>query len=669
MAFTAPKTLPELPPEATRAILKAFSDLEATLRRPEGAYVDRRNPAAAAKPQADQVVHVGADRRLALPDPRPYLARTLTVVVESGPVTLLGTINRDPELELPSKGAFILVSTGDSWWSVGGSSAGSRGETGATGLQGAPGATGAKGASSPPGEPGEAGEQGLPGKDGQPGQTGLQGPPGGQGEPGDPGEQGPPGQRGDKGDPGASGLPGADGADGDPGPPGVPGATGVDGAPGAKGDPGPPGIDGADGDPGPPGAQGPIGPQGPAGADGSSTGSGLQGPPGEPGSDGDQGPPGIQGQIGPQGIPGLGIPGDPGDQGEPGFIIQQQIVTTQVGGVGFISTQTVNLGTIYSFSGTFDLVGLVGLTPGDPVFVARAVTAVTPDEAEDQMVISGRVLNSTTIRCFWKSPESPVAGSIFIQFAVASSTGALVGTGANFYQLGREDSDMTGAVAPLIVVPMFNWSRDAVAHVTEFDGPLWQPPFGGFTPSGRMQVHKIPSEVGHPGIIRCIVPLGQTGSLFMGASSLEPIWEPATLLGFRCIIRLNTVNPGTDYDVHLGFNDNTTSGGDLNAIGWTTGATALWVAYTANGGAFTTDNDDAIVAGNWFVLEQVKTATGWLGYINGVANNATITTNIPTALLNFGIRLADDGGGAVDFSIDIDSITIFTGTLPQRWTT
>lgn len=641
MAFTAPKTLPELPPEATRAILKAFSDLEATLRRPEGAYVDRRNPAAAAKPQADQVVHVGADRRLALPDPRPYLARTLTVVVEAGPVTLLGTINRDPELELPNKGAFILVSTGDSWWSVGGSSAGSRGETGLTGLQGLPGAAGAKGAPSPPGEPGSDGEQGPPGRDGQPGQTGSQGPPGGQGEQGDPGDPGPPGDKGDKGDPGGSGPPGADGADG------------------------------ADGSPGPPGA---TGAQGPAGADGtSSSGSGSQGPPGQDGDPGEPGPPGIQGQIGPQGVQGISLPGDEGPQGEPGFIIQQQIVTTQVGGVGFISTQTVNLGTIYSFSGTFDLIGLVGLTPGDPVFVARAVTAVTPDEAEDQMVISGRVLNSTTIRCFWKSPESPVAGSIFIQFAVASSTGALVGTGANFYQLGREDSDMTGAVAPLIVVPMFNWGRDAVAHVTEFDGPLHLPPFGGFTPGGRMQVHKIPSEVGHPGIIRCIVPLGQVGYLFQGDSSTEALWEPATLLGFRAIVRPNTTNFGSDYDVYVGLGDvMSTAVLGLNGVLFFSSISggARWAEIAQNAGAGTTVLDDLVTVTNWYVLEMVQVSAGvWRGFINGVAAGSTMATNIPTALLNFGLHVSDDGGGAVDFSLDIDSLTVFTGILPQRWTT
>lgn len=645
MAFIAPKTLPDLPPEAERAVLKAFSQLEELLRRPEGAYVDRRRPGPIlAPPQADQVVHVGADRRLQLPNPRPYLARTMTVVVDEGPVTLLGVINRDSELELPTKGAFILVSTGDSWWSVGGSSPGSRGETGADGLRGVSGTNGSPGALGASGEAGSEGEQGIPGQPGAKGDSGVPGVPGQQGDPGDQGDPGPPGAKGDKGD------------KGDPGPPGDQGA------------------DGADGSPGPQGTQGIQGIPGDTGPAGSGSGASSPGVPGDEGQQGEQGIPGIQGLIGPQGIPGFGFQGDEGPQGEPGFIIQQSFITTQVGGTGFISTQTVSLGAIYSFSGTFQLTGLAGLNPGDPVFVARAVTAVTPDEAEEQMVISGRVLNSTTIQCYWKSPDSPVAGSILIQFAVASSTAGLISTGADFYHYARQDSGIA-TTAQLTVAPMFNWSRDAVAHTAQFNGGINSMPIEGFTPGGRMQLHKLDSIAEHPGILRCVVPLGQVGWLRMGNSPTEPLWDPATLLGFRCVCRLVTANPGSDYDFSVGFGDDIADAQGAstvlgeNGLYFMTDATSTWSRFRMNTGAQGGGSTSiADTAGNWFVLEQVRTTgTTWEAFVNGVSGGSGSTV-VPTVMLNFGLQIRDDGGGTVDFVVDIDELTIWTGTLNQRWT-
>lgn len=145
MDFQPPKSIPGLTPEAERAIKAAFDKLAETLRSNAGQYVDRRR-GGDAKPQAGQVLHVGARRRQALPDPRPYLAKTLTVIVESGPVTLLGPVQREASLAIEDPGAYVFVSSGDTWWLVGGINA-----------EGTPGTQGPQGERGPQGPPGEDG--------------------------------------------------------------------------------------------------------------------------------------------------------------------------------------------------------------------------------------------------------------------------------------------------------------------------------------------------------------------------------------------------------------------------------------------------------------------------------------------------------------------------------
>jgi hypothetical protein len=208
----------------------------------------------------------------------------------------------------------------------------------------------------------------------------------------------------------ATGSPGPAGAPGLPGPPGVDGRDGMFGPPGAAGaagatgSPGTPGAAGVMGPPGRDGRHGMFGPPGPAGA------AGAAGAPGATGPQGSMGPPGVHG------IPVMGMMGPPGpagakgDTGAPG------------GGGGSYTNLAQDLGTARR-SGTFDITGLSGLTADKPVNIFQSASPITSkgdarDEAEmDHISVTGYVLNTTSIRCYWQAP-SVVVGTYEFEYAV-----------------------------------------------------------------------------------------------------------------------------------------------------------------------------------------------------------------------------------------------------------
>lgn len=91
-----------------------------------------------------------------------------------------------------------------------------------------------------------------------------------------------------------------------------------------------------------------------------------------------------------------------------------------------LSTYEANLGLTLRHSGTFDITGLTGLTPGRPVLVQQAAGPYTGkgeqvDEPEMGMVhATGYVLNSTTIRVLWSacSGAGPVSGNVKFNYIV-----------------------------------------------------------------------------------------------------------------------------------------------------------------------------------------------------------------------------------------------------------
>jgi hypothetical protein len=84
-----------------------------------------------------------------------------------------------------------------------------------------------------------------------------------------------------------------------------------------------------------------------------------------------------------------------------------------------------NLGSIPAWSGSFQITGLSGLTPDAPVMITQSNGPYTgkgslADEAEEQVSVSGKVLNTTTIQCYWESVNGPIAGNVKFLYAVAS---------------------------------------------------------------------------------------------------------------------------------------------------------------------------------------------------------------------------------------------------------
>lgn len=95
------------------------------------------------------------------------------------------------------------------------------------------------------------------------------------------------------------------------------------------------------------------------------------------------------------------------------------VVTIAGGGGGLtLTSHTQNLGADPADSGTFDITGLSGLTAGKQVLVCDRTQ---DDEAEmDQVVATGYVVDSSTIRVYWQAVPGPVSGSRDFGYAVSA---------------------------------------------------------------------------------------------------------------------------------------------------------------------------------------------------------------------------------------------------------
>lgn len=95
------------------------------------------------------------------------------------------------------------------------------------------------------------------------------------------------------------------------------------------------------------------------------------------------------------------------------------------GGSFSLSVFESDFGALPRYSGSFDIDGQTGLTPGRPVLVQQASGPYTDkgdrdDEAEmDQVQATAYALNTTTIRVHWvANPRSgPLAGNVRFNFA------------------------------------------------------------------------------------------------------------------------------------------------------------------------------------------------------------------------------------------------------------
>lgn len=89
-------------------------------------------------------------------------------------------------------------------------------------------------------------------------------------------------------------------------------------------------------------------------------------------------------------------------------VVQQMSLIPAAGSVS-VSTVEVDLGLPALNSGSFNITGLSGLTPGKQVVITQACGPYTgkgtlEDESEmDLVTAKGYVVDATTIKCFWNS--------------------------------------------------------------------------------------------------------------------------------------------------------------------------------------------------------------------------------------------------------------------------
>jgi hypothetical protein len=90
-----------------------------------------------------------------------------------------------------------------------------------------------------------------------------------------------------------------------------------------------------------------------------------------------------------------------------------------------LTTVEKSLGASWRRSGNFQITGLSGLTAGKPVSIQQANGPYTgkgtrEDEAEmDQLLLTGKVLNTTTIQCYWQS-RFQVRGNFKVDYLVGA---------------------------------------------------------------------------------------------------------------------------------------------------------------------------------------------------------------------------------------------------------
>jgi hypothetical protein len=237
----------------------------------------------------------------------------------------------------------------------------------------------------------------------------------------------------------------------------------------------------------------------------------------------------------------------------------------------------------------------------------------------------------------------------------------------NFFALSRADSRSDVSQSRFTTLPQFNWNHRKVALHAEFNGPIGNFfPVEGFTIGGSMVLSPSASANGTVGVMRTTTTAGTAGYIHWGNLPADDMFDPTQLLGFRAIVRPVTANPGTDYDVLIGFGDDIsdTAGGQDQKLGANglyviTGSTNVWrgVRQAASVGTGV-DSVATVTAGNRYVVEYYNDGTNWDLYVNGVRTVGG-STNKPTAMLNFGMQVLN-GPGVSNYVVDVDSFTVFT---------
>lgn len=175
------------------------------------------------------------------------------------------------------------------------------------------------------------------------------------------------------------------------GPRGEKGEQGSQGPIGITGEQGTQGLKGDVGDIGPKGDMGAQGPQGIQGIKGDQGDTGPQGQQGEIGPQGLQGIQGIQGDVGPQGIQGV-----KGEKGDPLAVTQTPLTLPTSGWAGTTPPYTQS-------------VTVTGITNAKtmnffPVYSATLATAISQQDAYNEISDIAVTDNTVTFKCFYSKP-------------------------------------------------------------------------------------------------------------------------------------------------------------------------------------------------------------------------------------------------------------------------
>jgi hypothetical protein len=218
------------------------------------------------------------------------------------------------------------------------------------------------------------------------------------------------------------------------------------------------------------------------------------------------------------------------------------------------------------------------------------------------------------------------------------------------------------ALADLVVFDHFQGGN---VDADEFGLMGWRIHVGGTGPD----VDFAAGVAGHPGIVRlesgttaaarAAIALGDTvtgGRIVVGGNNPIVCEAVVRLPDATSVTNTQevTLGLGLDWDADVELADGI-------YFRYTPGTDTFWSLVCASGGVRTVRASGTIpVAGNWVRLGFSATATSVTFLLNGVAQGAAITTNIPTIGLGFGAKNRANGVAESLFDIDYVALTQVT---------
>jgi len=177
------------------------------------------------------------------------------------------------------------------------------------------------------------------------------------------------------------------------------------------------------------------------------------------------------------------------------------------------------------------------------------------------------------------------------------------------------------------------------------------------------------SVLNHHGILRIVTGAvsGNNKRLHLGTLASSPTFTPSGFDRYQWVVSIPTI---TTITVRVGLMQDISaaSGGTAGAyFEFDPSGSANWRTVTRQASVSTgpTDTTIAVTAGNWYLLEARREASGnWVFSVNGTVRT-THSTNQPTSDCAFGVLCQT--GAAAARNIDLD-LCYVRGNRGQLWT-